>query len=177
MDKVVRPTRLHCCNNVFCTDCIDKAFQVKPVCPTCGYQSGVLKGTQPITATMTFAKATRVLPGYEECGSIQIYYDIPDGIQEECHPNPGRPYQGTARMAFLPDNTEGRKVLKLLKRAFENRLVFTIGTSVTTGNMDVVIWNDIHHKTNPHGGPSNYGYPDPGYLRRVTDELAAKGIK
>ncbi|XP_035662130.1 uncharacterized protein LOC118406310 [Branchiostoma floridae] len=177
MDKVVQPKRLGCCSNVFCTDCIDKAFQVKPVCPICGYQSRALKGTQPKTATMTFAKTSRVIPGYEECGSIQIYYDIPSGIQEDCHPNPGRPYKGSMRMAFLPDNTEGQKVLQLLKKAFDRRLVFTIGTSVTTGKTDAVIWNDIHHKTSPYGGPSNYGYPDRGYLRRVTDELAAKGIK
>ncbi|CAH1250764.1 DTX3L [Branchiostoma lanceolatum] len=177
MDKVEKPKRLRCCNNVFCTDCIDKAFQVKPVCPTCGYQSGVLKGTQPRSATMAVATTPRTLPGYHGCGTIQINYDVPDGFQEACHPNPGRPYKGTRRMAFLPDNREGREVLQLLRRAFDSRLVFTVGTSVTTGETDVVIWNDIHHKTSPYDGPSNYGYPDPGYLRRVTDELAAKGIR
>ena len=41
----------------------------------------------------------------------------------------------------------------LLKRAFDAQLIFTVGTSVTTGQSDVVTWNDIHHKTNTHGGP------------------------
>ena len=67
------------------------------------------------------------------------------------HPNPGKPFTGTRRTAFLPDNPEGRQVLKLLKRAFDAGLVFTIGTSSTTGKENVVIWNDIHHKTKPDG--------------------------
>ncbi|XP_035662212.1 E3 ubiquitin-protein ligase DTX3L-like [Branchiostoma floridae] len=177
MGKVRQPKRLGCCNNVFCTDCIDQALRIKPVCPTCVYPIGVLTGPQPIKATIEVMTSSQDLPGYDGCGSIEIHYDVPSGIQEDCHPNPGRPYQGTKRMAFLPDNREGREVLGLLRRAFLDRIVFTIGTSVTTGKTDVVIWNDIHHKTSRQGGPSNHGYPDPGYLRRVTDELAAKGIR
>jgi len=37
--------------------------------------------------------------------------------------------------------------------------MFTIGTSVTTGMKDVVVWNGIHHKTSMKGGAANYGYP------------------
>ena len=66
---------------------------------------------------------------------------------------PGRRYEGTARTAYLPDNREGREVLQLLRKAFEARLVFTVGTSVTTGRSNQVTWNDIHHKTNIYGGP------------------------
>ena len=72
---------------------------------------------------------------------------------QKAHPNPGKPYKGTMRVAYLPDNSEGQKVLKLLMKAFEARLVFTIGRSVTTGLEDIVTWNDIHHKTNIAGGP------------------------
>ncbi|XP_019641158.1 PREDICTED: uncharacterized protein LOC109482762 [Branchiostoma belcheri] len=176
LTNVVRPRRLRCCNNVFCYDCIEEAFQVKPVCPTCGHQHGALKGTQPAEATMDNRNSPQPLPGYN-CGTIEILYSIPDGYQQENHPNPGMPYKGTKRMAFLPDNSEGREVLRLLKKAFDNRLVFTVGTSATTGETDVVIWNDIHHKTSRKGGASNYGYPDPDYLKRVTEELAAKGIR
>jgi len=79
-------------------------------------------------------------------------------------------------MAYLPDNREGREVLQLLRKAFEARLVFTVGTSVTTGRPNQVTWNGIHHKTSMVGGPEGLGYPDPGYLRRVKQDLAAKGI-
>ena len=46
-----------------------------------------------------------------------------------------RPYrcQGFPRVAYLPDNAEGRKALRLLERAFNQRLIFTVGTSSTTG--------------------------------------------
>ena len=45
--------------------------------------------------------------------------------------------------------------MQLLEKAFQARLIFTVGRSVTTGADNTVVWNDIHHKTNPHrpGGP------------------------
>jgi len=49
------------------------------------------------------------------------------------HPNPGQPYNGTQRTAYLPDNDIGREVLELLQIAWERKLLFTIGRSVTTG--------------------------------------------
>jgi deltex-like protein len=45
----------------------------------------------------------------------------------------GTHYTGTGRHAFLPDNKEGREVLALLVKAFNRRLSFVVGTSVTTG--------------------------------------------
>nr|XP_020635233.1 E3 ubiquitin-protein ligase DTX3L isoform X3 [Pogona vitticeps] len=93
------------------------------------------------------------------------------------HPNPGRRFRGTVRTAFLPDNKEGREILRLLQQAFDQKLIFTVGQSRTTGVTDVVTWNDIHHKTSTIGGPENFGYPDPDYLKRVREELKAKGIE
>jgi hypothetical protein len=31
-------------------------------------------------------------------------------------------------------------------------------------------------KTNPAGGTSNFGYPDPGYFSRVKQEFQDKGV-
>lgn len=67
------------------------------------------------------------------------------------------PYTGTDRKAYLPNNKEGKEVLRLLQKAFEQKLIFTIGESRTTGAMNQVTWNDIHHKTSFTGGPSKYG--------------------
>ena len=97
-----------------------------------------------------------MLPLYEtfvDYGAIVINYHLPSGLQGPEHPNPGQYYEGTSRTAYLPDNREGREVLQLLRRAFDARLVFTIGTSNTTGRSNQVIWNDIHHKTSISGGP------------------------
>lgn len=67
------------------------------------------------------------------------------------------PYKGTFRKAYLPNNKEGNEVLQLLKKAFEQKLIFTIGESRTTSETNQVTWNDIHHKTSMIGGPSKYG--------------------
>lgn len=73
------------------------------------------------------------------------------------HPNPGVRYPGTTRVAYLPDCPEGNKVLTLFRKAFDQRLTFTIGTSMTTGRPNVITWNDIHHKTSCTGGPQLCG--------------------
>ena len=83
-------------------------------------------------------------------------------------------YSGTGRMAYLPDTPEGRKVLFLFQKAWDRRLLFTVGRSITTGADNTVVWSGIHHKTVTNGGP--FGYPDPTYLSRVQDELAAVGV-
>ena len=66
------------------------------------------------------------LPGYEEYGTIKICYRIPKGKQGKEHPNPVHYFTGTSHTAYLP---EGRKVLQLLRKAFDARLIFTVGTS------------------------------------------------
>lgn len=174
--KISESTVLSKCKHRFCKDCLERAFHVKPTCPICGEIYGNLTGTQPKGGTMTVSSDRSSLPGYEKYGTIIINYNIPSGYQGDEHPNPGMPYQGASRIAYLPNSAEGNKVLKLLQRAFNQRLTFTIGRSSTTGQNNVVTWNDIHHKTSRYGGATSYGYPDPDYLKRVQDELKAKGI-
>jgi len=77
-----------------------------------------------------------------------LYHNIQEG-----HPDLGLPYTGTNRTAFLPNNDQGQKVAKLLRLAFDAGLVFTIGTSITPGAPNLVMWNGIHHKTQPNGSP------------------------
>lgn len=79
--------------------------------------------------------------------------DVTVCVQEE-HPNPGELYSGVSRRAFLPDSPEGRRVLTLLRRAFDQRLIFTVGQSTSTSRSNTVTWNDIHHKTSVDGGPT-----------------------
>ena len=50
-----------------------------------------------------------------------------------------------------------------------------MGRSLTSGEDNVITWNDIHHKTSLYGGP--YGYPDAGYLGRVAADMAAMGVR
>ncbi|KAG1937364.1 putative E3 ubiquitin-protein ligase DTX3 [Pimephales promelas] len=156
LDLIKTPdcTVLSKCKHKFCKDCLATAFQLKPACPICGEIYGDLTGTQPKVGTMTVSRDSSSLPGYRQYGTIVINYHIPSGRQGNEHPNPGMDYQGASRIAYLPDSTEGNNVLKLLRRAFDQRLIFTIGYSSTTGKNNVVTWNDIHHKTSRDGGPT-----------------------
>ncbi|KAL7991767.1 hypothetical protein Chor_016023 [Crotalus horridus] len=164
------------CKHAFCASCIRTAMNYKPVCPVCNVVYGNIKGNQP-AGKMDVVKTRISLPGHQDSGTITITYHIPDGIQTERHPYPGKAFVGTFRKAYLPDNKEGREILKLLQRAFNQGLIFTVGQSRTTGATDVVTWNDIHHKTSMYGGEKGFGYPDPNYLKRVREELKAKGIE
>ena len=103
--------------------------------------------------------------GYN-CDSIVIQYNFPNG----------QGYTGTSRTCYLPNNKEGREVLALLYIAFQRKLTFVVGTSITTGRKNTVVWNGIHHKTSLYGGPTYFGYPDPNYFNRVKEELAARGV-
>ncbi|XP_043930941.1 E3 ubiquitin-protein ligase DTX3L [Protopterus annectens] len=174
LDSIFRKKTLKC-KHEFCDECINQALNVKPVCPICNASYGMIKGNQP-EGNMTSSVISYPLPGYQ-CGTIQILYQFNGGIQKENHPNPGKLYSGTVRKAYLPDSKEGNEILKLLVKAFKQKLIFTIGQSRTTGVTDTVTWNDIHHKTSMTGGPESFGYPDPGYLIRVREELKAKGIE
>ncbi|XP_041835992.1 E3 ubiquitin-protein ligase DTX3L-like [Melanotaenia boesemani] len=165
------------CKHEFCNDCLQNAVKHGgPICPVCKDVFGLIEGDQP-DGKMTWTTYSLPLPGFPDCGHIVIRYDIPDGVQTGKHPNPGQRYFGTRRVAYLPYNKEGKEVLQLLKKAFDQKLTFTVGTSRTTGSENQVTWNDIHHKTSPSGGPQCFGYPDPDYLKRVKEELKDKGIK
>ncbi|KAJ8394731.1 hypothetical protein AAFF_G00043310 [Aldrovandia affinis] len=146
-------------------------------CPSCKTIYGEKTGTQP-KGKMEIYSTPQPLPGHPDCGTIQIIYSIPPGIQGPEHPNPGQPYtcRGFPRLCFLPDNHKGRKVLELLKIAWTRRLIFTVGTSSTTGEPDTVVWNEIHHKTEMMSNISGHGYPDPNYLDNVLSELASQGV-
>ena len=77
---------------------------------------------------------------------------IPSGVQGPNHPHPGRQFTGDTRYAYLPDNPEGKEVLTLLKKAFDAKLIFTVGKSATSHKDKTLIWSDIEHKTCMQGG-------------------------
>jgi len=153
---------LQVCQHKFHQDCITKWFESsgKQSCPTCGHIYGVSKGPQPANGHMNCRFIQTPLPGIvpepyapNEGPTIEITYSIPSGVQGPLNPNPGQPYSGTTRTAYLPNTADGRSVLELLRRAFTDQHIFTIGRSTTTGRENVVTWNDIHHKTSINGGP------------------------
>lgn len=144
LEAIKDEKKLELCTHSFCRSCIDEYFEtVKKNCPVCNTSYGITQGNQP-NGTMTHRFISSKLSGFESStGTIEITYSIPSGTQDRRHPNPGLPYHGCTRVAYLPDTVEGRRVLDLLKRAFDQKLVFTVGQSRTTGLDNMVTWNDI----------------------------------
>eukprot|EP00055_Hartaetosiga_balthica_P005446 m.15982 g.15982 ORF g.15982 m.15982 type:complete len:509 (+) comp4553_c0_seq1:267-1793(+) len=157
----------------FHRSCIVQSFRYGTNCPTCLTAVVPVIGPQPDGTMTVRIDKTTVCSGHSHNsqGTIVITYTFPSGIQGLFHPHPSAPYSGTLRQAFLPNNSEGRNVLALLQLAFDRRQIFTVGTSLTTGLSNTIVWNSIHHKTAVFGGM--FGYPDPTYLARVKDELVA----
>lgn len=145
-------------------------------CWICGAYFWRPLGNMP-PGRMTHSVMQGSLPGHPDAdGIISIDYSFRGGTQGPEHLRPGVPFSGTHRIAYLPNNEEGQLVLRLLEKAFECKLTFTVGDSVTSGAQNTVVWNNIHHKTSMHGGPQSYGYPDATYLDRLKEELASLGI-
>jgi hypothetical protein len=164
-----------CIGHFFHVDCIEQCRGATDFlkCPICGVIYGVMTGDMPegsMTVTL-YSRRLMTCEGFEDYDTIVLFYAFPNG-RLPC----GRYYRGTRRTAYLPNTSEGREVLRLLTVGFERRLIFTVGSSITTGREDVVIWNGIHFKTSLDGGTACYGYPDQTYFFRVKEELAAKGV-
>ena len=157
-----------CADHFFHIECLGNLIKGKTSfkCPNCSRIYGILTGNMPDGTFNAHVSSSPKCSGFNNCNTIIIKYYFPNG--------PG--YTGTSRTSYLPNNKEGREVLALLKVAFDRRLTFTVGTSVTTGRTNTVVWNGIHHKTNVSGGPTFFGYPDDTYFNRVKEELASKGV-
>lgn len=144
-------------------------------CPLCAVVYGQPQtGTQP-PGQMTVTRQSSSLRGHDGSGTIVITYSFPSGVQGPEHPSPGRPYRGDTRTAYLPDTPQGNAILEKLRTAWQRRLLFSIGVSLTLGPMagERIVWSSIHQKTSMSGP---HGFPDPGYFARVEDELAQFGI-
>ncbi|MCK5894955.1 MAG: hypothetical protein KAG53_11265 [Endozoicomonadaceae bacterium] len=113
---------------------------------------------------------------HEDCGTLKITYKLFPGLQSQKHNRPGVAYPAEVRVAYVPDNLEGRKVAFMLQTAFIEKHTFSVGVSRKLGTQDVVVWNDIHHKTSLVEN-DEYGYPDPNYLQSVKQSLKRFGIE
>ncbi len=170
--------QLHRCHagHYFHEECITAALRTNMRCPNCATQYGMPAGLQP-AGRMAVTLRPFQLPGEEESfGTYVVAYQFPNGLQGPRHPSPAAEYTGTSRRAYIPATAHGQQVLRKFMRAWDARVLFTVGTSLTTGRPNCVIWNGIHHKTSITGGPVQFGFPDPDYLTSVESELASAGI-
>ncbi|KAI1888822.1 hypothetical protein AGOR_G00172710 [Albula goreensis] len=149
------------CTHEFCAECLRRSVEsLGLLCPVCHKPLSYI-GDQP-EGEMTWRK-----PRFLHM--ILISYNIPNGIQTEAHPNSGKPFTGIKENAFLPDTPEGMRVLQLLKRAFDQKLVFTV--EATSEGADRVVYTDIPHANNWQK------CDEPRFLEKVKAALRAKGIE
>jgi hypothetical protein len=165
------------CNHVFHRDCAKKALEMKPCCPICRRLVSEPRGTSP-SGTMAITTKPFYCAGFENSsnGTIEIKYEMHSNFQKSYHPNPGVFYLGTERIAYLPNNYQGLELLKRLKYAWSRGLTFTVGTSLTTGLENNIVWASIHHKTSLGGGVGRHGFPDGGYFLNCNAELDSLGV-
>mmetsp|Transcript_22710 Transcript_22710/g.36777 ORF Transcript_22710/g.36777 Transcript_22710/m.36777 type:complete len:304 (+) Transcript_22710:1-912(+) len=165
---------LKSCKHRFHQQCIMQSLQTHhDKCPSCRKPIGVEATGKGPSGSMSISLSPRgPCPGFpNSTGVITINYSLPSGIQASYMEQPGQRYSGTARVAYLPDNEEGRKLLARLRYAFRHGLTFRVGTSLTTGQSNTITWTSIHHKTSLYGGP--HGFPDPNYIKNCNDSLDA----
>ncbi|XP_061906052.1 serine-rich adhesin for platelets [Entelurus aequoreus] len=155
------------CGAFMCSECLDAVHIHCRVC-----HSGAKMVPAGIRGKITYSELDLSLPGHSKHATIKITYLIPDGVQQESHPSPGKPFKGGMFEAFLPDCERSRKLLPRLEDAFRRGLTFT----VTKKKGSKVAWDAIPHKTNLLGGRSGNGYPDSSYLKHLSDVLTSVGI-
>jgi len=125
---------------------------------------------------MTIKRSSKIIcSGETQTGSIVISYTIPTAIQQSYHENPGQSHGSAERTAYIPDTFEGQQLLKRLKFAFQHGLTFAVGTSLTSGKSDSVVWAGILHKTKVTDG-GEFGYPDSSYYPHCNAVLDALGV-
>ena len=105
----------------------------------------VFKANQP-PGQMMWKRYEDSLPGFEGCGTFVVTFTFYDGIQSSEHPTPGEMYKGLSCVAYVPDNLDGKHVLKLLQKAFDARLIFTVSRSASDPQCQVAL-NGVELKT------------------------------
>lgn len=163
------------CKHRFHKKCIQDMFQLNHTkCPNCRQPVGIEPRGQGPSGSMSITiDPTIFCRGYQNNsdGTITLRYNIQNGIQLPFMENPGQHYSGTSRVAYLPNNEAGRKLMSRLKYAFTHGLTFRVGTSLTTGRSNQTTWTSIHHKTSLRHGV--HGYPDPNYFDNCNASLDA----
>lgn len=168
-----------CPEHIFHFGCLKSWVKEQPSCPLCREQLIVSTGFQPrvLGANMSVTETPHSLAGYDTCGTIVIDFTIPSGVQDIDHPLPGEHFEGMQMQTYLPNNSEGQEILRLLKLAWNRRLLFRIGYNPSTKRWDKVIPNGFEFKTSRVGGMLMRGFPYPIYMSSLKSDLMSIGVR
>jgi hypothetical protein len=81
------------------------------------------------------------------------------------------PTKALTRVAYLLNDNQGHHLLVRLKSAWNSGLIFTIGTSLSTGESAMLSRGRPSYTRHLCIGP--FGYPDPGYIPKCNASLDA----
>ncbi|XP_072025001.1 uncharacterized protein [Amphiura filiformis] len=163
---------LESCCHTFCKRCIMEYVAPSSKCFTCGVLYCVVSGLRKSTMTY-YVRTNLALSGETTNGAIVIDYNFPDGILMEKKRE--MQYKGNTFTAYLPNSGEGIEVVWMLRNAFITGKSFKIDYSQSS-KLEVMWSGQITHKNSLRGGIADQGFPDPGYLTRVKEELRKCGI-
>lgn len=80
MDTFTKKKKLTC-KHEFCAECLSRSIKsIGPICPVCKDVFGIVKGDQPDGRMSSYVSPSQI-PGFQNCGTIIINYDIRAGNQ------------------------------------------------------------------------------------------------
>jgi deltex len=171
-DAAAAVVQIRSCSHLFHAECFNASIQHDTKCPICRAPICAEPIGHGPSGTMQISLLkNQPCPGFDDCESTwQLDYSLPSGsCQYPYHENPGHSYSGTHRTAFIPNTPPGRELLARLQYAWMHGLLFRVGTSITSGATNTVVWSSIHHKTSLDGGA--HGFPDDSYIQNCHEAL------
>lgn len=137
--------------------------------------SSVIIGTMP-SGTMRVDAVPEVTCSGHAPGTLLVTYRLEGGIQKDYHDSPGTPFGPIYREAFLPNDRQGRDLLKRLTFAFYRGLTFVVHSTIRDDgeHMGSIRWGAILHKSSL--SPGTNGYPDPSYFVAANATLDSLGV-
>eukprot|EP00977_Amphora_coffeiformis_P005154 scaffold1102_cov147-Amphora_coffeaeformis.AAC.1 len=165
--------RIKGCQHVFHKGCATTIINKYSKCPCCRHFFKQPQGESPSSNLSVVFDPKLTCNGFSP-GTIQLGYAMECGVQKSYHGNRGVCFGSNHRVAYVPDAPDGRKLLRRLVYAFLRGLIFQVGTSLTTGFSDQIIWGTMHQRTNTDTG--TYGFPIPSYFVDCNQELDSYGV-
>lgn len=115
------------CDHQFHQQCLYGWFNKQLCCPFCKENLVKHYGNQPMPVGSCFKvdESKRRLPGYANDTSLVVTMFIPGGIQGRDGKLPGKPFAGVEDRLWFPNTPHFSDMISLLKKAWDQRLVYT----------------------------------------------------